>query len=332
MLNLKTPEMNLIVSVLRDSAWLARRIQQDMMMMDMTKNDLSPVTVADFAIQALVAHRLRAAFPEVVLVGEENADRLREQENTAMLDVIVGYVKELIPDADRDGICAWIDTGMDTAGDTFWTLDPIDGTKGYRRGDQYAVALAMLEKGKVLFGGLACPGLDASCMPADNSCGVLAVAQRNYGAWCVPLDAPDAPYRQMRVSPCSTPSEARLLRSFESGHTNVSQIEGIAEYLNIPEENMVRMDSQAKYAALAAGNAELLFRLLSPSRPDYRECIWDHAAGAIILEEAGGRVSDLNGLPFDFTKGRKLTGNVGLFASNGPMHETVLEAVRQVAG
>ena len=94
---------------------------------------------------------------------------------------------------------------------------------------------------------------------------------------------------------------------------------------------MVRMDSQAKYAALAAGNAELLFRLLSPSRPDYQECIWDHAAGAIVLEEAGGRVGDLNGLPFDFTKGRKLTGNVGLFASNGPMHETVLEAVKMVS-
>ena len=53
----------------------------------------------------------------------------------------------------------------------------------------------------------------------------------------------------------------------------------------------VRLDSQAKYACMAAGNAEFLFRLLSPSRPDYRECIWDQAAGSIVIEEAGGRVT-----------------------------------------
>ena len=55
------------------------------------------------------------------------------------------------------------------------------------------------------------------------------------------------------------------------------------------------MDSQAKYAVLAAGGGDVNLRLLSPSRPDYREKIWDQAAGSIVVEEAGGRVSDLNG-------------------------------------
>lgn len=321
--------MSLTVSVLRESAGLAHCIQQDMMMMDMTKSDLSPVTVADFAIQALVAYRLRTLFPDAVLVGEESADRLRAPENTVMLNTIVRYVKEILPHADCDNVCTWIDMGAATAGERFWTLDPIDGTKGYRRGDQYAVALALLDKGRVLLGGLACPGLDIDCTPASGSCGVLAIAQHDCGAWCAPLDDPAAPYSQMRSSECAVPAEAHLLRSFESGHTNVSQIEGIADFLNIPGDNMVRMDSQAKYAALAAGRGELLFRLLSPSRPDYQECIWDHAAGAILLEEAGGRVTDLNGLPFDFTTGRKLTGNVGLFASNGLLHEAGLKAIKQ---
>ena len=330
MLDLNTPETRLIVSVLRESAVMAKHIQQDMMLMDMTKSDLSPVTVADFAIQALTAYRLRKAFPDAILVGEENADRLREPENAAMLQVITGYVKKMIPEAAPEKICDWIDTGAETSGDRFWTLDPIDGTKGYRRGDQYAVALAFLERGQVLFGGLACPGLDADCMPAENSCGALTIAQRNCGAWCAPLNDAAAPYKQMHVSKCATPAEARLLRSVESGHTNVSQIEEIAAHLSIPADNMVRMDSQAKYATLAAGHGELLYRLLSPSRPDYKECIWDHAAGAIVLEEAGGRVSDLNGKPFDFTTGRKMTENTGLFASNGLLHDAGLKAVAAV--
>ncbi len=327
MLDLKTPEMNLIVSVLRESATMAHRIQEDMMMMDMTKGDLSPVTVADFAIQALVAYRLRALFPHAALVAEESAERLRDPANAAMLDAIVMYVKQQAPDADEDSVCAWIDMGAGDAGECFWTLDPIDGTKGYRRGDQYAVALALIDSGCVILGGLACPGLDAKCAPTSGGSGALAVAQRGSGAWAMPLNVPDAPAARLRVSDCAAPNQARILRSFEAGHTNVAEIEGIATRLGIPESNMVRMDSQAKYAALAAGNAELLFRLLSPSRPDYRECIWDHAAGAIILEEAGGKVTDLNGLPFDFTKGRKLTENTGLFASNGHLHDAVLSAL-----
>lgn len=332
MLDLKRPENALIVSVLRESASMAKRIQQDMMLMDMTKGDLSPVTVADFAIQALVSFRLSTLFPDAVLVGEENADRLREPDNAAMLEAITGYVKQIIPEANPEKICAWIDVGNRTVEDRFWTLDPIDGTKGYRRGDQYAVALAFLEQGQVRVGGLACPGLDTDCMPAEDSCGVLAIAQRGCGAWRAPLNDPEATYTQMQVSPCATPVEARLLRSVESGHTNVSQIEGIAAHLGIPNDNMVRMDSQAKYAALAAGRGELLYRLLSPSRPDYRECIWDHAAGSIVLEEAGGCVTDLNGKPFDFTQGRRMMKNTGLFASNGYLHAAGLEAVRAVTG
>ncbi len=330
MLNLDIPEVGLVVSVLRESARLAQRIQQDMTMMKLTKSDLSPVTVADFAIQALVACRLRSVFPDAALVAEESAAPLREPGNAAMLDMITHYVATAIPGADHEQVCAWIDVGTGDGGTCFWTLDPIDGTKGYRRGDQYAVALALLEKGEVMLGGLACPGLTADCLPMSGAGGVLAVAKRGAGAWRTPLDNPDAPFLPMRVSSCKTPSEARLLRSFESGHTNVSQIEAIAAHLGIPENNMVRMDSQAKYAALAAGQGDLLFRLLSPDRPDYKECIWDHAAGAIVLEEAGGRVTDLNGKAFDFTHGRKLIANTGLFASNALLHEAALNAVMTV--
>jgi 3'(2'), 5'-bisphosphate nucleotidase len=90
------------------------------------------------------------------------------------------------------------------------------------------------------------------------------------------------------------------------------------------------MDSQAKYAVLAAGAGDLLFRLLSPKQPDYREKIWDQAAGSLVVEAAGGRISDLDGQPLDFTAGRTLARNRGVLASNGYLHEAALQALRRI--
>jgi 3'(2'), 5'-bisphosphate nucleotidase len=90
------------------------------------------------------------------------------------------------------------------------------------------------------------------------------------------------------------------------------------------------MDSAAKYAILTAGGGDLLFRLISPQKPDYVESIWDQAAGTILVTEAGGRVSDLTGRDLDFSRGRQLHGNVGVLASNGHLHAVALEALRAV--
>ena len=90
------------------------------------------------------------------------------------------------------------------------------------------------------------------------------------------------------------------------------------------------MDSQAKYAVLAAGAGDILVRLISPARPDYRERIWDQAAGMIVVTEAGGRVTDLDGKSLDFSHGRTLAKNRGVLATNGHLHETVLAGLRAI--
>ncbi|MCJ7537365.1 MAG: hypothetical protein MUO57_17705, partial [Anaerolineales bacterium] len=92
----------------------------------------------------------------------------------------------------------------------------------------------------------------------------------------------------------------------------------------------VRMDSQAKYMLLAAGEGELYLRFLSSRQPDYREKIWDQAAGSLIVEEAGGQVSDLHGRPLDFSAGRTLLHNRGVLASNGYLHQQALQALRAI--
>jgi 3'-phosphoadenosine 5'-phosphosulfate (PAPS) 3'-phosphatase len=90
------------------------------------------------------------------------------------------------------------------------------------------------------------------------------------------------------------------------------------------------MDSQAKYAVLAAGGGDLLLRLLSSSQPNYREKIWDQAAGSLVLEEAGGQITDLDGKPLDFTTGRSLRDNRGILASNRALHAAALRALQQI--
>jgi 3'(2'), 5'-bisphosphate nucleotidase len=130
----------------------------------------------------------------------------------------------------------------------------------------------------------------------------------------------------LRVSACNEPGQARLLRSYESGHTNVDLIDEFARSLGIRAEP-ARMDSQAKYAVLASGHGELLLRLISPSQPDYREKIWDQAAGSLVIEEAGGQISDLFGKPLDFRTGRTLTHNRGILASNLRLHPVALQTL-----
>ena len=64
---------------------------------------------------------------------------------------------------------------------------------------------------------------------------------------------------------------------------------------------------------------------------DPSEQIWDQAAGALLVEEAGGRVTDLEGRPLDFGVGRRLDRNFGVLATNGRLHDAALATLRRVS-
>jgi 3'(2'), 5'-bisphosphate nucleotidase len=120
-----------------------------------------------------------------------------------------------------------------------------------------------------------------------------------------------------------------LLCSVEKAHTDPSGIGALVSALKIAADP-VPLDSQAKYALLAAGVGDVNLRLLSPARLDYREKVWDQAAGSIVVEEAGGRVSDLDGKPLDFSQGRTLAANRGVLATNELLHEAILDGLKQI--
>lgn len=322
-------EVSFAIETVRQAALLVRQVQSAMVTSSLTKEDRSPVTVADFASQALLGHRLSQSFPDDPLVGEEDSAALRQPAERHTLEQVTHFVSAVLPSATPESVCEWIDRGASAPVRRFWTLDPIDGTKGFLRGDQYAVALALIVDGVVQIGVLGCPNLVDGYQPQVGGPGSLAVAIRGGGAWVGPLVQDSPEWTPARVSTVSNPGQARLLRSFESGHTNISQIDVFAEELSVQAEP-VRMDSQAKYAVLAAGYGDLYLRLLSPRQPDYREKIWDQAAGSLLVEEAGGQVSDLHGRPLDFSAGRELTNNRGILASNGLLHTIALEALKAI--
>jgi len=320
-------EADFAAGAVRRAAELCRSIQQEMVTPALSKTDHSPVTVADFASQAFFARLLLDEFPSDALVAEEASQALKKPEAEDTLEAVTRYVGRVSPGATADQVCRWIDHGSGQPATRFWTCDPIDGTKGFLRGDQYVAALALIVEGKVVVAALGCPNLNADLQPEIGGPGIVVLAVRGEGTWSMPL--PKGSAARLRVSTTSTPSEARVLRSFESGHTDSSKIKALLETLGIGAEPVL-MDSQAKYALLAGGSGELLFRLLSPGRPDYREKIWDQAAGSLIVEEAGGEVTDLHGLPLDFTRGRQLEANFGVLASNGALHQAALAAIRTV--
>ena len=118
------------------AAAVCRVVQQDLAAVrTLTKDDRSPVTVADFASQALVTatllERLGRDFEKAALVAEEDSSFLRRDENASYRAAVLRAMKAAGRDVDEATLLRWIDRGAGEPGaESFWTLDPIDGTKG----------------------------------------------------------------------------------------------------------------------------------------------------------------------------------------------------------
>lgn len=313
------------VHAVRDAARICRTVRQGFAPeQSATKLDRSPVTVADYASQVLISMALADAFPEDRIIGEETSAGLREAA-PELIQAVVDHVRSIRPEANLDAICRALDRCGDSGGATgrHWALDPVDGTKGFLRNQQYAVALALIEDGQVVLGVLGCPNLGLGA-----SVGVLFVAERGHGSRELALDDEAAGERPIHVSAATDFGTARYTESYESGHSSQDASALIAADLGITAEPL-RMDSQAKYAVVARGDAEVYLRL---PHGGYVEQVWDHAAGCLIVTEAGGAVSDIHGAPLDFSVGRRLERNRGVVVAPVALHARVVAAAARALG
>ncbi|XP_066357756.1 3'(2'),5'-bisphosphate nucleotidase isoform X2 [Miscanthus floridulus] len=290
------------------AARLCKTVQQDIVHSGVqAKADKSPVTVADYGSQILVSLALKmdVASGPFSLVAEEDSEELRKEGAEEILEDITDLVNETIVDDGsynisftKEGILSAIDDGKSEGGPSgrHWVLDPIDGTKGFLRGDQYAIALALLDDGKVVLGVLACPNLPLSSInnlngnSSGDQVGALFSATIGCGAEVESL--------------YGSPPQKKL---------------GV-------QAPPVRIDSQAKYGALARGDGAIYLRF---PHKGYREKIWDHAAGSIVVTEAGGIVTDAAGNDLDFSKGRFLDLDTGIIATNKNLMPSLLKAVQE---
>ena len=291
-----------------------------------TKADTSPVTVADFTVQALILECLANAFPADRFIAEETSVQMLSSDSSVR-EAIVEAVAEFGGGAPTEAsVCAALDLGGTGAAEGWsrtgrtWVLDPIDGTKGFVRGDEFAVALALLEGGRPVLGLLGCPKAE---LPAAG--GSIFWAERGHGAYRRPVDDDDAVDQRIGVEPQTTPEQVVRCEAAEAAHTSFGRSAAALASLGWDKAASIRIDGQGKYGLVACGEAHVYTRL---PRAGYVENIWDHAAGACIIEEAGGRVSDLQGNPLDFARGASLGAHVtGIVATNGPLHDALLAAL-----
>ncbi|KAL0721367.1 hypothetical protein Bca4012_035966 [Brassica carinata] len=327
------------------AARLCRKVQKALLQSDVqSKSDKSPVTVADYGSQAVVSLVLERELSSepFSLVAEEDSADLRKVGSEDILERITKLVNDTLATEDlpkatgsttlsTDDLLRAIDCGTSEGGPNgrHWVLDPIDGTKGFLRGDQYAVALGLLEEGKVVLGVLACPNLPLASIAGNKNSssldetGCLFFATIGSGTYMQPLDSKSEPVK-VHVSSVENPEEASFFESFEGAHSLHGLSSSIANKLGV-KAPPVRIDSQAKYGALSRGDGAIYLRF---PHKGYREKIWDHVAGAIVVTEAGGIVTDAGGKPLDFSKGKYLDLDTGIIVANEKLMPLLLKAVR----
>ena len=209
------------------------------------KADASPVTAADRQAEAIITPALQALWPGWRVVAEEAA---------AAGDIPL-------------------------VGDTFWLVDPLDGTREFvARNGQFTVNIALIQRGVPVLGVVLVPEshLIYSGLPGGD----------DRGAWCVRDGTRQA------IAARRSPTAGALVVTSRS-HGNDTRL---ADWLrDIRVTGRTFLGSSWKFAVLAEGGADLYPRF-------GRTMEWDTAAGQAVLAAAGGSVCNLDGSPLCYGK------------------------------
>lgn len=208
-----------------------------------------------------------------------------------------------------------------------WILTPIDDCGGFLRKQHYAVSLALMQDSKLVMGVMACPNLPysgitmASC---DDDEGVLLVGIPGKGLTQISIDGTE----EMQIGVSGNKSAKTFVEDVEPSKSDQTMTAKIAQRLGVDSANIERIDGMTKFAVVARGDVDVFIKI--PHNANFhRSTLWNCAAGTAIVEAAGGKVTDLFGkaLTLDHVC---LADNVGIIATNGPLHVKVLEAAEDI--
>ncbi|KIX99544.1 uncharacterized protein Z520_05120 [Fonsecaea multimorphosa CBS 102226] len=338
------------LAVLRASI-LTKRVQSTVS--EISKDDNSPVTVADFAAQALIISALRDAFPDDGFLGEEDAAALRR--DGALAEQVYGLVSSAPEVAEYSNFEApntlakpisvedmlnCIDLGgRGTGGDKgrFWIMDPVDGTAAFVKGQQYGVALALIEDGREVVGVLGCPNVGANTTRISeddvdrDGLGVMLTAVRGRGSTIrtMSLRGLGAALALSHLESSPNPEDLHIVDCVASTDSRHDVVAKLAHDFQTTLPVIDLWSLHIRYAALVVGGADVHFCIPTTPNPS-RMHIWDHAGSQLIFTELGGKVTDLDGKLVDFGAGRDLNRNRGLVVAREGIHETLLAAVNKI--
>lgn len=294
-----------------------------------SKDDTSPVTAVDFAVQAIIGQRLRSRF-NIPILGEETAGFLERADQIALLARVTLLVREVIPAATAADICTWIgDRPTDLTG-LYWCLDPIDGTRGFETDGSFAIVLALAQDQSMCYVVIGCPYLQSSGEIKAEGAGTIFAASETSAAMSDaamfrPGDTAD--WWRIHVSPKADLSGLRIMRPRANQHTDIGRFAPILARLGEGTQ-ILAYDSALKYCMVAAGFADAYIRFPLPKQPTFQGALWDMAAGIFLVRAAGGRVTDLAGNDYPLIgKDYAMPSVSALIATNGRIHEGLLKEV-----
>ncbi len=204
-----------------------------------------------------------------------------------------------------DGILAEesIDSEERLMKDRVWLIDPMDGTKNFiARDDDFAVQIGLAVRGESVAGVVYQPARD-----------ILYYAARGRGAW-IEQDGERA--GQMRVSKRNDPRDMVLASSRSHRSPRMEQVVKAFSF----KDELRRGSVGVKIGLITEQRADLYIHL-SPSTKQ-----WDTCAPEVILQEAGGRLTDLFGQPLSYN-GRRIDNRNGIVATNGVAHALVIQGL-----
>ena len=314
------------------------------------------VTIADFAAQAMIIAAIHGIFPNDEFAGEEDSKALRKNPDLLQRTWELVSTTHLDDDKCEARLCTprskeemldIIDLGSKGKCDgtrRTWTLDPVDGTATFMRGQQYAVCLALLEHGQEQVGVLGCPNLNLEkshgvvtedIVEDANGLGCMLFAVRGQNAPSIRKMGRGAllpSHRLAGVAQVTDPHDIRFVDcSAMANSSNFQLHRKIAAELGVSHDGHMLTNvwsAQMRYVALAAGGCNALLKI--PRNPLYRSNIWDHAGGMLIARESGFKVTDLEGNPVNCATGRKLTGCYGMVVAPPSIHAVLLVAAHNL--
>ena len=282
------------------------------------------MTIADYASQAIIGRALSLHFKDDAVLSEEAGAQFLELTGDKQKAEIINLLTTVLDvNVTQKQIVAWLDQGTDKTGsDRTWIIDPIDGTKGFVAMRHYAIGVGIVEKGQPAGAIIAAPGYGDGISGDDDEGAIFYIEDG------IPYQAPLAGGEGQVIAVSERTASLRAVQSVEKQHASKSRMAIVREKAGMADIDIHELDSMEKYALVANGDADVYLRLpnLDNTRPHFT---WDHAPGVALVLAAGGKATDIDGQPLDFSRGRILP-NRGMIISNGKIHERLVTAVNEL--